>query len=76
MYLCNISEYGYLKNNELVDSNELTIYDIQSKTKEWEKKYLHPDFFNNINNITKILLKKYVAIYIYSRYLVKIFVQK
>lgn len=49
MYICNEYEYGYLLNEEeIININEITIYDYKKNKKKWKEKYLHKDFGNNI----------------------------
>ena len=42
-------------NSAVIETNgELTIYDIPEKRDEWEKKYLHPEFYERLNNLEKL----------------------
>lgn len=59
MYVSNINNYGYweeieepidFQNELIINTGELTMYDIFTRKEEWEKKYLHPDFNKNVEN--------------------------
>jgi GR25 family glycosyltransferase involved in LPS biosynthesis len=56
MYVTNMSEYGYLEDisqpQTTISSNEITLFDIlvADKKDAWEKKYLHPLFYQHKNN--------------------------
>lgn len=61
MYVSNLRKYGYLENVSeipmLVNKNsngEITIYDILENRDEWEKKYLHPEYLLNKNNLNQL----------------------
>ena len=45
----NISE-----NISETNNGELTLYDILTRREEWEKKYLHPEYYQNKNNLGKL----------------------
>jgi len=46
MYLTNMNNYGY------IDDTEITIHDYDNKN--WESKYIHPDYLKNMNNLSSI----------------------
>ena len=59
MFADNQNKYGYLlepKNDNHISSKEKNITDILDDTyrKSWEKKYLHPNYFDNISDLSKL----------------------
>ena len=64
MYMINNNEYGYIEeietpiNNFVSDPQELTLYDVLTKKSDWERKYLHRDFYSNLNTLSNISYKE------------------
>ncbi|AKI78991.1 procollagen-lysine2-oxoglutarate 5-dioxygenase [Acanthamoeba polyphaga mimivirus] len=55
MYLSNLRPYGHIDdsiNLEVLSGvpTEVTLYDLPTRKEEWEKKYLHPEFLNHLQN--------------------------
>jgi GR25 family glycosyltransferase involved in LPS biosynthesis len=50
MYAINSNIYGYIGTSEKINS-EVTLFDVATRQKEWEKKYLHPKFNENLSNL-------------------------
>jgi GR25 family glycosyltransferase involved in LPS biosynthesis len=57
MYVSNISNYGYIEDITEAeieissDDGNVTIYEIKEKRDLWEKKYLHPAYYQYKNNL-------------------------
>lgn len=64
MYITNLAAYGYIEESspEPVDvAEELTMYDLFTRRDEWEKKYLHPKYYENRNNLQSLPYKELVT---------------
>ena len=53
MYMCNVSKYGYMEA-EPAPLKEVTIFDILEDKVAWEKKYLHPEYYENKNSLASL----------------------
>ncbi|AFX92362.1 putative procollagen-lysine 2-oxoglutarate 5-dioxygenase [Megavirus courdo11] len=56
IYLSNLNSYGYIQTElqiapEIDINKEVTVFDFSTRRSEWEKKYLHPEYFLNKNNL-------------------------
>ncbi len=63
MYVSNISNYGYIEDVlepefEASDDGSVTIYEIKEKRDLWEKKYLHPIYYEYRKNLDKMNYKE------------------
>ena len=62
MYLDNIEKYGYIYEGikDTIPDTALhkELYLFESRKNIWAKKYLHPDFYNAINNWEKLSIKE------------------
>ena len=57
MYVVNLEKYGYIietKDEIPDDAIHRSLYKFETNPDEWAKKYLHPDFYNSINNWEKL----------------------
>lgn len=64
MYVTNMSNYGYIEEvvNDESDNNfiieqvkgEISIYSLFEQRMEWEKKYLHPEYYENKKTLEKL----------------------
>lgn len=65
IYVSNIDRYGYISKDDEPENQvtfvpptnpmgEVTLYELFTRRAEWEKKYLHPDYYPYRNNHHKI----------------------
>ncbi|BCS82975.1 putative procollagen-lysine,2-oxoglutarate 5-dioxygenase [Cotonvirus japonicus] len=59
MYLSNMNHYGHIEDEPVIDptvdlSKEVTIFDLLTRRNEWERKYLHPEYYVNKNNLAQL----------------------
>lgn len=60
MYVSNISVHGYIQDvPDIIEilpekNGDVTLYDIFTRRQEWERKYLHPDYYQHKNNLEKL----------------------
>jgi hypothetical protein len=60
IYVSNLSVYGYIQeisNTAVMEpekNGEVTLYDIIGRRQEWEKKYLHPEYYQHKGNLEKL----------------------
>ncbi|AVL94651.1 putative procollagen-lysine [Moumouvirus australiensis] len=59
IYVSNINSYGFIQEEIKIEpgidlSKPVTIYDFFTRRDEWERKYLHPEYFLNKNNLKNL----------------------
>nr|AEX63014.1 putative procollagen-lysine [Moumouvirus Monve] len=59
MYVSNINSYGFIQEEIKIDptidlTKPVTIHDLFTRRDEWERKYLHPEYYLNKNNLKNL----------------------